>query len=325
MQIEAERLGDFFIEDCLRSSERPIVNRRLADRLALELLLQFERIDPDERGRERRLDRVSAGKQSYLPALLGRSGREDHRAVTDHDQRRDAFGGFRDEHIPGRQSQLEVHGLDHQIPRRKLFLRVQREPMETFDDRQAFLTDDPPRLSLGRITWTPHVEPPGVDAPARARLREDIREQLIALAWQRAEQWRSVALVHDDARHALGDHRVEELDRRVTIGVWRQQLAPTSAVSGGNGCLDRLKEGLDRQIFVALAGCRLSSVDGRRAEENQAKQQDAVQLDRPYKDPDTPPRDSAAEPRQIRRQVKAHGLSDFEPTQHQHRQVVAEP
>ena len=148
---------------------------------------------------------------------------------------------------------------------------------------------------------------------------------MIALARQRAEQRRSVALVHDDVRHALGDHRVEELDRRVTIGVWRQQLSPTSTVSGGNG-RSRSPEGgtwIDRSSSLwPAAGCRASMEDApRRIKQSNRTRFNSIVLTRSrHASPD-----SAAEPRQIRRQVTAHGLSDFEPTQHQHRQVVAEP
>ena len=41
--------------------------------------------------------------------------------------------------IASRQAQLEIHRLQHEVARRELFLRVQRQAMQAFDRREAIL------------------------------------------------------------------------------------------------------------------------------------------------------------------------------------------
>ena len=56
--------------------------------------------------------RVGAGEDPHLAAFLRRRRREHHRAVAEQHERRHAFGGFGDEHVAGRQAQLEIDRLD---------------------------------------------------------------------------------------------------------------------------------------------------------------------------------------------------------------------
>ena len=158
-------------------------------------------------------ERFGAGEELQLTALFLR-----RRARTPWCRRRaaparDAFGRFGHEHVAGGQPQLEVHRLQHQVARRELFFRVQRQAMQALDRREAILRHDAPRLAADVIAArAADVEPPRGDAAARAGFDEDLDDQPIAFAGQRALQRRAVAFLDDDARDALRNHGVEELD-----------------------------------------------------------------------------------------------------------------
>jgi hypothetical protein len=168
------------------------------------------------------------------------------------DERGDPFRRFGHEHLAGWQPHLEIHGLEHQVLCGELLVWMEHQPVQAFDGRQAILRHDAPWLPVfGLAPRLADVEVPGGDAAARSGFEEDLGDQAVAVAGQGAEQFRAGPLFHDHARDALRHHRVEELERLLAIGVGRQQFGPALAVHRRNSSLDRLQEGLDRQIFSA--------------------------------------------------------------------------
>ena len=107
--------------------------------------------------------------------------------------------------------------------------------MQALDRREPILRQDAPGLAPQFFAaGTPDVEPPRRDAAARAGLHEDFDDEPVAFAGQRALQSRPITLLDDDARDALGDHRLEELERLILVGSGRQQFQPPRAVHRGD-------------------------------------------------------------------------------------------
>jgi len=59
-----------------------------------------------------------------------------------------------------------------------------------------------------------------------------------------------IAFLDDDARDALRNHRFEKFEGLIAIGGRRLQIDPPGAVHRRDGGVDRLQEGLEREIFV---------------------------------------------------------------------------
>ena len=150
VQIEAERLADSSSKIVCARRQRAGVDRR-PGQLPLELLLELERVDADERGGERRLDRVGAGEQPHLPALFRRRGRESHRAVAEQHQRRDALRRFRrrTRRPVGSRSSKSTDLITRSRAANCLSGCSDRRCSPSIDDSRSCV-DDAPRLALGR-------------------------------------------------------------------------------------------------------------------------------------------------------------------------------
>jgi hypothetical protein len=113
------------------------------------------------------------------------------------------------------------------------------------------VSDDSPRLSADCVARPADVEHAREDATARAALDEDLRQEAVTLAGQRAEQVRPIALANDDAGDALWHDNGEKLGCRRAIGIGRDQCEPRCLVCRRYRCLDGAQKRLDAQVFVS--------------------------------------------------------------------------
>ena len=182
-QVEVERLRRALLEHLDAAAMQARVEGHRLEHRALESLLELERTDAHERRGERRFERLGAREQLQLAAFLFRRRLEHHRSVAEQHHRGHAFRRLRDEHVAGRQPQLEIHRLQHEIARRELFFRVQRQAMQSFDRSKAILRRDAPGLAADVVAaGAADVETPRRNAAARTGLDEDFDDESIAFA-----------------------------------------------------------------------------------------------------------------------------------------------